>query len=117
MPVTVLDRPDGSTTTTSPTLTTPLDTMPAKPRKSWFGLFTHCTGSRKGSAVRSRSTGTRLEVLHQRRPLVPGHLLAAREHVVAVDRRHRDRDHVLDPDLRGERPIVAPRCRRATSAE
>ena len=48
----------------------------------------------------------RLEVLHQRRALVPGHALAAREDVVAVDRRHRDAQHVLDADLGRERAIV-----------
>ena len=40
----------------------------------------------------------RLEVLEQRRPVVPGHPLAALDDVVAAQRRHRDHVHVAQPE-------------------
>jgi len=48
---TVLSRPEGSTRTRSPGRTVPPTTMPEKPRKSWSGRLTHCTGIRKGPSV------------------------------------------------------------------
>ena len=41
-----------------------------------------------------------LEVVEQRRALVPGHVLGALDHVVAVQRRDRDEGHVLHVELR-----------------
>ena len=32
--------------------------VPAKPRKSWLGRFTHCTGMRSGAASAPTDTGT-----------------------------------------------------------
>ncbi len=46
-----LARPEGSTTTSSPGLTVPDATRPAKPRKSWCGRTTYCTGKRKSTRL------------------------------------------------------------------
>ena len=54
---TVLSRPEGSALILSPGRMTPEETMPAKPRKSWFGRLTHWTGMRNGFSRRSSSTG------------------------------------------------------------
>ena len=42
-----------------------------------------------------------LEVVEQRRPVVPVHPSGALDHVVAVERRDRDEGHVVDVELRG----------------
>ncbi len=44
------------------------------------------------------------EVVQQRRPLVPGHVGRSVDHVVAVQRRHRDEGEVGDVELGGELP-------------
>ena len=50
--------PEAATTTWSPGATRPAAMVPAKPRKSRFGRFTHCTGKRKGFDPRSCATST-----------------------------------------------------------
>ena len=62
MRVTRLCRPDGNARTASPRRTVPLAIVPAKPRKSWFGRFTHCTGSRNGLCLQVVLDLDRLEV-------------------------------------------------------
>ena len=56
--LTVVVRRDGSTITRSPGFTQPLATVPANPRKSRFGRFTHCTGKRKSIWFRRPPSGT-----------------------------------------------------------
>ena len=51
-------RPEGSALMASPGFTVPDTMVPEKPRKFWFGRFTHCTGMRKGFSARSSPTGT-----------------------------------------------------------
>ena len=46
-----LARPDAATTISSPTRRGRRRSCPAKPRKSWFGRLTHCTGRRNGAAT------------------------------------------------------------------
>ena len=46
------------------------------------------------------------EITHQRRAVVPRHVVARRGDVVAPERRHRDESDVLEADLRRERSIV-----------
>ncbi len=46
------------TRTLSPRRIVPLAIVPAKPRKSWFGRLTHCTGRRNGLVCRSSSIST-----------------------------------------------------------
>ena len=58
MRVTCDVRPERATTTGSPGFTMPLTIVPAKPRKSRFGRFTHCTGMRNGLDTSSLSTST-----------------------------------------------------------
>ena len=43
----------GNATTSSPFLIVPETTVPAKPRKSWCGRITYCTGKRKSTRLRS----------------------------------------------------------------
>ena len=47
-----------------------------------------------------------LQVLHQRRAVIPGRVLARVHDVVAAQGRQRDRDELLDADLPGERRVV-----------
>ena len=47
-----------------------------------------------------------LEVSHQRRPVVPGRVVARAGDVVALEARHRDRDDVLQLDALGERGVL-----------
>jgi hypothetical protein len=75
--------PAGSTTTSSPGATVPATTVPAKPRKSWFGRHTHCTGMRRRRFAGITRDLDGFQVLEQRGPVVPGHRRRARDHVVA----------------------------------
>ena len=59
----------------------------------------------------------RLEMLEQRRARVPGHRLAAIDDVVALERRHRDRAGVVEPEPLGERPQVGLDLREALRRE
>ncbi len=47
-----------------------------------------------------------LEVFHQGGALVPGHALVQVDDVVALERRHRDRDDALEAELLGEGPVL-----------
>ena len=59
----------------------------------------------------------RLQMLEQRRARVPGHRLAAIDDVVALQRRHRDRPGVVEPEPIGERPQVGLDLREALRRE
>ena len=49
----------------------------------------------------------RFQKVHQRRAVVPGHVFALRDDVVAFQSRDRDEMHVRQVEPRGERLIVA----------
>ena len=48
----------------------------------------------------------RLEIVHQRRAVIPGHVLAGRDDVVALQARERDRHDVVQADLLGEVAVL-----------
>ena len=105
---TVVSRPAGRTTTRSPGATRPAGDHPGEApelgaravhplhrqpeRRVLHPLLVDLDG---------------LEVLHQRRPGVPGHLLGALGHVVAAERRKRDQRELLEPELLGEGAVLA----------
>ena len=78
----------------------PLTIVPAKPRKSRFGRFTHCTGMRNGRVPRRRPRSRR----SRGSPSASGRDTRASAalrlgDVVALQPRDRDRDDVLEADL------------------
>ena len=76
----------------------PAATVPANPRKSWFGRQTHCTGS--GSRLpRLPRHVDRFEVAEQRRAAIPRRRLRALEHVVPLSGPTPDAGDVGDPQL------------------
>ncbi len=93
-------RPDGSATTSSPGRTTPAATVPAKPRKSWFGRFTTIApAGRNPVSVGRRTDGHGFEELEQRRARVPRcPRRRPLDEVVALQRRQRDGGDVGDAE-------------------
>ena len=98
---------EGSAITLSPLRIRPEATVPQKPRKSRFGRLTNCTGKRKSIRLRSRGDVDVLQMMHQRRALVPRHLLALLDEVVALERRQRNEVLVDHVEPRGELAVVA----------
>ena len=67
-------RPDGRMRTSAPGAIVPDAIWPAKPRKSWLGRLTHCTGMRSGLAASAVDVERhRVEMLEQARARVPRH--------------------------------------------
>ena len=111
-------RPDGSTTTSSPALP---DAAGHLARVA--AVVVVLVGDRadhpldgEAAVVEVAVAGDldRLEVLEQRRPVVPGHPLAALDHVVAAQRRHRD--HAARRAARAARSSRAAPARSRGSA-
>ena len=90
----------------SPGRTAPPTTRPEKPRKSRSGRLTHCTGIRNGPSCTVVLDDHGLQVAHQRRAVVPGRVRARCRDVVALQRRQRDADDVVEPDLLRERAVL-----------
>ena len=65
------------------------------------GRMTYCTGKRTSMRLSSLAVHG-LEVVQQRRPLVPRHVRRAVDDVVAVERRDRDERHVVEVEAGGE---------------
>ena len=98
--------PDGSATTSSPGAHAPAATVPAKPRKSWSGRHTHCTGMRKPMSRASRcDTSTDSRCSSSVGPSYHGIAAERSQHVVALQRRQRDAGDVRDAELRGQRAV------------
>ena len=99
--------PEGSTRTASPGRTWPLQIMPMKPRKSWFGRFTHCTGmrnARRWAAAASTSTVSRCS--RSVGPAYQGVSLGLLDDVVALQPGDRNRQKSLDADTVRERAVI-----------
>ena len=102
----MLSRPESAATTRSPRAMRPLGIVPAKPRKSWCGRLTHCTGRRKGALRRSSSTSTLSRYSSKMRARVPGRARAPGRDVVAVAGGDRQRDQRAKAERLGEFPVV-----------
>ena len=103
---TVLSWPEGSTRTRSPGRTVPPTTRPEKPRKSWSGRFTHCTGIRKGPSLGACSISTVSRCSISVGPRYQGVCSLGVGDVVPPQSGERDADDVVDTELGGERPEV-----------
>ena len=97
---TVVRSPLGSTTTSSPGAQHAARPSGRRSRgsRSCRGT-THWTGKRSVVEVAVARDLELLEVAQQRRPVVPGRVRERVDDVVAVQRRHRDRQRVLDAEL------------------
>ncbi len=101
MRATVAMRRAGSTVTASPGRTSPPVIVPAKPRKSEFGRFTHCTGKRKSAPVEAAISPS--PAGEQGRPLVPGHVERWGGDIVAIARRKAESPRSRPAESSGER--------------
>ena len=83
----------------------PAAICPEKPRKSWSGRLTHCTGIRNALLrVGSGVELDRFEMLEQGRPVVPRRGFAAADDIVAVEPAKRgSASHCSIADTLGER--------------
>ena len=91
--------PDGSTTTSSPGAARRRRpcrrSRGSRGARRVCGRITYCTGKRTSMRLPSLADVHRLEVVQQRRALVPRHVRRAVDDVVAVERRDRDERDVV----------------------